>query len=158
MMARAEKLIEADIQIEGFANNITGWLKVALSKGKAVKVLAVTDDEEDFDFEKSDIQRKKFHSMIADIQRMGVITIPGRKIIMRKYNLEQCKALLVMWFVNEINELNDPGIKIPNPPEYFDCPITGQTITIRPSTTKWGKKLTCVFVDFLYATGPLCKT
>lgn len=154
-MARAEKLVEADIQIENFGKNIVGWLRSAVAKGKAIKVTAITDDEPDFDKPKSDIQREKFHAMIGDIQKTGVIVMPGRKVVMSHYSLEKCKALLVMWFCNEIKQLNDEKIKIPNPPESFDCPLTGETITIRPSTTRWGKKLTCVFVEWLYATGAM---
>ena len=71
---------------------------------------------------------------------------------MNKYNNDQCKALLVMWFVNELLEA---GEKIPNPPENFLCPITGENITIRPSTKEWGKKLTSKFVLWLYATGDM---
>jgi len=117
--------------------------------------MAVTDDESDFDPPKSDVQREKFHAMIGDIQKTGVIVMLGRKIVLKNYSPERCKAMLVMWFCNEIKELNDEKIKIPNPPESFDCPITGETITIRPSTTKWGKKLTRVFVEWLYATGSM---
>ena len=51
---------------------------------------------------KSDIQREKFHAMIGDIKKTGVIVIPGRRIVMNDYDNEQCKALLVMWFTNEV--------------------------------------------------------
>ena len=45
---------------------------------------AVTDDEQDYDTQKSDIQREKFHAMIGDIQKTGVIVLPFKKIIMNK--------------------------------------------------------------------------
>jgi hypothetical protein len=152
VMARAEKIIDGEVQIEPFAAKLTEWLRKAIKLG-AVRIVAEnTDGEEE---PKSDIQREKFHAMIGDIHKTGVIHIPGRRIVMSNYTPEKCKALLVMWFCNEIKELNDEKIKIPNPPETFDCPLTGETITIRPSTIKWGKKLTCVFVDWLYATGSM---
>ncbi len=154
-MARAEKIIEADVQIDPFVVKLIAWGRTAIAKGKSFKVFAVTDDEPDFDPPKSDIQREKFHAMIGDIQETGVIVMPGRKIILKNYSPEKCKAMLVMWFCNEIKELNDEKIKIPNPPQSFDCPLTGETITIRPSTIKWGKKLTRVFVEWLYATGAM---
>lgn len=151
-MARAEKLVEADVQIDPFGERFVAWLRAAVTKGRSVKVTAVTDDEPDFDPPKSDIQREKFHAMIGDIKKTGVITIPGRRIVMNDYDNEQCKALLVMWFTNEVK---DSDISIPNPPRHFRCPITGENITIRPSTIKWGKKLTCAFVEWLYATGSM---
>jgi hypothetical protein len=157
-MARAEKLIDADVQVDPFMPKLAAWIRDAIKKGKAAKVIGLTDDEPDFDTAKSDVQREKFHAMIGDIHKTGIITIPGRRIVMSNYTPEKCKALLVMWFCNEIKELNDEKIKIPNPPESFDCPLTGETITIRPSTIKWGKKLTCIFVDWLYATGSMAGT
>lgn len=157
-MARAEKIVEAEIQVENFGKSIVGWLKAAISKGKAVKVLAITDDEPDFDTAKSDGQREKLHAMIGDIKKTGVIVMPGRKVVMNDFDDEVCKALLVMWFCNEIKELNDEKIKIPNPPRTIVCPLTGERITIRPSTIPWGKKLTRVFVEWLYATGVMAGT
>lgn len=154
-MARASKIIDGEIQVEKFSVSLASWLRAAIAKGKAVRVQAITDDEPDFDVNKSDVQREKFHAMIGDIQKTGIIQLPGKRIVLSNYSTEKCKALLVMWFVNELEQLNDEKLKIPNPPESFDCPITGQSITIRPSTTKWGKKLTCAFVEFLYATGAI---
>ncbi len=107
--------------------------------------------------DKTDIQREKFHAMIGDVQKTGVIVLPGRKIILSQYTPEKVKALLVVWFVNEKKELGQFS-DIPNPPETFDCPITGESITIRPSTIKWGKKLTAEFIEFIYATGTLANT
>lgn len=154
-MAKAKKLIEADIQIDGFIDSIRSWLKKAIAAGKPAEVSAITTDDPDYEERKSDVQREKFHAMIGDINKTGVIVLPGRKIVMSKYSAEKCKAMLVMWFCNEIKELNDEKLKIPNPPESFDCPLTGETITIRPSTIKWGKKLTSAFVEWLYATGAM---
>lgn len=152
MMARALKIIEAEIQIDNFCDNLRVWLRSAIANKKVTKVSAVTEDEPDFEIQKSEGQREKFHAMIGDIKKTGVITIPGRRIVMNDYDNEQCKALLVMWFTNEVEGTD---IAIPNPPRHFMCPITGENITIRPSTIKWGKKLTCAFTEWLYATGAL---
>jgi hypothetical protein len=154
-MAKAEKILDGDIQVEPFMPKLAAWLKTAIAKGRAVKVLAITDDDPDFDTEKSDIQREKFHAMIGDIKKTGVIVMPGRKVVMNDYDEKICKAFLVMWFCNEIKELNDEKIKIPNPPKTITCPLTGERITIRPSTIPWGKKLTRIFVEWLYATGSM---
>lgn len=151
-MAKAQKIIDAEIQIDPFIKNLSGWLMGANQKGRSVSVVAITDDEPEFQEPKSDQLREKFHAMIGDIKKTGVIQIPGRRIVMNDYDNDQCKALLVMWFTNEVKGTD---IEIPNPPRHFLCPITGENITIRPSTTKWGKKLTCAFVEWLYATGAM---
>lgn len=154
-MARAEKLFDADVQIDPFVPKIVAWLRDSIAKGKAAKIIGITDDEPDFDTAKSDVQREKFNAMIGDIKKTGVIVMPGRKVVMNDFDEEVCKALLVMWFCNEIKELNDEKIKIPNPPRTIVCPLTSERITIRPSTIPWGKKLTRVFVEWLYATGAM---
>lgn len=93
---------------------------------------------------------KKLHAMIGDIHEQAVIAIPGRRIVMLDYDIEQCKALLVIWFANERAIAGDPLAK---PPRNFRCPITGENISIRPSTTEWSKRDTGEFIEFLYATG-----
>lgn len=154
-MAKAEKILDGDIQVDPFMPKLTGWTKTAIAKGRAVKIIAVTDDDPDFDTQKSDVQREKFHAMIGDINKTGVIVMPGRRVVLSNYSADECKALLVIWFCNEIKELNDEKIKIPKPPKTIDCPLTGEKITIRPSTIEWGKKLTRIFVEWLYATGSM---
>ena len=133
-------------------NKALNWLDGAFVKILGAGKVPYVEVGIESDEPKSDGQREKFHSMIGDIKKTGVIQIPGRRIIMNDYDNEQCKALLVMWFTNEVKGTD---IEIPNPPRHFLCPITGENITIRPSTTKWGKKLTCAFVEWLYATGAM---
>lgn len=96
------------------------------------------------------LANRKFHSMIADINKMAVIRIPSRTIRMSEFDADQCKALLVVWFANEKAEAGDP---LPKPPRSFEDPITGKLISVRPSTTEWGKRLTCEFVEWLYSFG-----
>ncbi len=69
---------------------------------------------------------------------------------MSSYTYAQCKALLVVWF---FDELLLEGREIPHAPSHFINPMTGREITERSSTTEWGKKLTAEFVQYLYATG-----
>lgn len=133
-------------------NKALNWLDGAFVKILGAGKIPYVEIGIDSGEPKSDIQREKFHAMIGDIKKTGVIVIPGRRIVMNDYDNEQCKALLVMWFTNEVEGTD---IVIPNPPRHFLCPITGENITIRPSTTKWGKKLTCAFVEWLYATGAM---
>lgn len=152
MKVSIEKKIE---RIEDI-NRLLNWLDGVICKGLESGAVAIGVGRPENDG-KSDDQREKFHAMIGDIQKTGVIVLPGKKIVMNRYTIEKAKALLVMWFVNEKKELGQID-DIPNPPESFDCPITGETISIRPSTTKWGKKLTSEFIEFLYATGTLANT
>ena len=133
-------------------NKALNWLDSGLVKILSAGKVPYVEIGIETDSPKSDGQREKFHAMIGDIKKTGVIQIPGRRIVMNDYDNEQCKALLVMWFCNEVAGTD---IQIPNPPRHFQCPITGENITIRPSTIKWGKKLTCAFVDWLYATGAM---
>ena len=148
-MAKAEKVLEGAVQIEAFVGSLSGWLQKAIKIG-AVRVTAQNVD--DVEEPKSDPQRGKFHAMIGDIQKTGVILMPGRKVRMSDYDTDRAKALLVMWFANEKAEIGEP---LKKPPQTFLDPISGQSITIRPSTAQWGKKLTCEFVEFLYATGTM---
>lgn len=150
-MARANKIIDGEVQIAPFIDTLTVWLTQAIRRG-SVKLSAITSDEPDFDTDKSAGQREKFHAIIGDINKTGVIVIPGRRIVMSDYDADQCKALLVMWFAAEKEQLGEP---LPKPPRSFIDPISGQSISIRPSTTTWGKKLTCQFVEFLYMTGAM---
>ena len=133
-------------------NKAINWLDGAFVKILGAGKVPYFEIGIESDEPKSDGQREKFHAMIGDIKKTGVIVIPGRRIVMNDYDNEQCKALLVMWFTNEVAGTD---IAIPNQPRHFLCPITGENITIRPSTIKWGKKLTCAFTEWLYATGSM---
>jgi NinB protein len=95
-------------------------------------------------------QNSKSHAMFTDIRNQAVIKLPGKRIVMSSYSEEAAKALLVMWFANEC-ELN--GEPLQHPPETVLCPMTGQNITIRPSTTKFLKAENINFIEWLYAFG-----
>lgn len=129
-------------------NRLVNWVDGLTCKGLEGGAVDVTISRHDPT--KSWLANRKFHAMIADINRMAVIRIPSRTIKMADYDADQCKALLVMWFANEKAEMGDP---LPKPPRSFLDPVTGQQISIRPSTTEWGKKITCEFVEWLYFIG-----
>lgn len=92
----------------------------------------------------------KFHAMIADLNKQAVITMPGKRVALSKYDADTCKALLVIWFAKE-RELN--GDPLRKPPRTEIDPMTGERISIRPSTTQWGVKDTSDFIEFLYMLG-----
>jgi hypothetical protein len=159
----AWKVVSELAKVTKAVNWLDGAFCKIIESGKSASFIVGTEEEiREIMFifdgaqseEKTDLQREKFHAMIGDVQKTGVIVLPGRKIILSQYTPEKVKALLVVWFVNEKKELGQFS-DIPNPPETFDCPITGESITIRPSTIKWGKKLTSEFIEFIYATGAL---
>lgn len=144
MANRLTKIIDGEIQVKPFIQALEAKILSALPGGAVAVDLYRPEDQ------KSDSQRCKFHAMIGDINKTGVIKIPGRTIRMADYDADQCKALLVMWFANEKQDMGEPLSK---PPRSFLDPITGQSITIRPSTIDWGKKLTGEFVEWLYVIG-----
>lgn len=92
----------------------------------------------------------KFHAMIGDLNKQAVITMPGKRVALSQYDAETCKALLVIWFAKE-RELN--GEPLRKPPRTEIDPMTGERISIRPSTTQWGVKDTSDFIEFLYSLG-----
>lgn len=92
----------------------------------------------------------KFHAMIDDIQRQAVITMPGRRVVMSEYDTSAVKALLVIWFAKE-RELN--GEPLSKPPRSLIDPVSGEWVSIRPSTAQWGKRDASDFIEFLYSVG-----
>lgn len=92
----------------------------------------------------------KLHAMIADIQAQGVISMPGRRVKLSDYDTDALKALLVIWFANE-REMN--GEPLTKAPRSIICPVTGERVSIRPSTAEWGQRDACDFVEFLYSVG-----
>ena len=145
-MHSIKKKVTPDNYIQAIA-----WVTTLFTRSAAANEVLYFEVGE-YDEKKSDGQREKFHAMIGDINKTGVVVIPGRRIYMTNYDPEGCKALLVSWFCKEVE---GSEVTIPNPPRTITCPISGDKITIRPSTVKWGKKLTCIFVEWLYATGAL---
>ena len=98
----------------------------------------------------SDPQRAKFHAMIGDIVKQAVFKTPALTVKMSDYDLDEGKALLVRWFERECESMGEP---LKHGSRIVTDPFTGEQITIRASTTKFLKKETISFVDWLYATG-----
>jgi hypothetical protein len=144
MSSRKTKLIEAIVQVDSFIDRLRGVLLEALKTAPVcVDVYRPEDD-------RSNPQNAKIHALMSDINRQAVIVLPGRRVVMADYPADACKALLVVWFANE-RALS--GRPLPKPPRTITDPISGEAITLRPSTTEFGKKNMCEFVEFLYALG-----
>lgn len=148
-MTRITKIIDGEVQVEPFLTQLRSKIIKGLETGSVGVDLYRPDEQEE---EKSDTQRCKFHAMIGDINKRCIIRAPSIRVDMSSYTYAQCKALLVVWF---FDELLLEGREIPHAPSHFINPMTGREITERPSTTKWGKKLTAEFVEYLYATGAI---
>lgn len=99
---------------------------------------------------RNSLTNAKVHAMIADIQAQGVISMPGRRVTLSEYDTDALKALLVIWFANE-REMN--GEPLTKAPRSILCPVTGQEVSIRPSTAEWGQKDAGDFIEFLYSVG-----
>ena len=98
-------------------------------------------------------QKRKYHAQIGDIYEQATIKQLGRRIVMKEYGYDKCKAMLFVWYANEC-ELNGEPLK--NPPRYFTCPLTGQQITERSSTTDMSVTEAAGFIEFLNAIGADC--
>jgi hypothetical protein len=98
-------------------------------------------------------QKRKYHAQIGDIFEQATIKQLGRRIVMREYGYDKCKAMLFVWFANEC-DLNGEPLK--RPPSYFTCPLTGQQITERSSTTEMGVAEAANFIEFLNSIGADC--
>jgi hypothetical protein len=117
----------------------------ALNAGAKIYVEIGVDEGD-----KTSEQNKKEHALIKDINDQAVIKMIGKRIEMRSYTFNACKALLVVWFAREMELLGEP---LKKPPETVDCPISGERITVRPSVTDFGKKVESKWIEWLYATG-----
>lgn len=101
----------------------------------------------------SELQKRKYHAQIGDIYDQATIKQLGRRIVMKEYGYDKCKAMLFVWFANEC-ELNGEPLK--KPPKYFTCPLTGQQITERSSTTDMSITESANFIEFLNSIGADC--
>ena len=95
-------------------------------------------------------QNSKSHAMMTDVRKQGIIKMPGRRIVLADYVSEEFKALVVIWFANEMAMYGTP---LKKPPRYVTCPVTGEKITIRPSTTDFELLETKEFIEYLYSLG-----
>jgi hypothetical protein len=125
------------------------WASAVLDRGLpggAVDIIIARHDPA-----RSNPQNSKAHAMYADIHRDAVIVMPGRRVVLSIYGVDEVKALLVVWFANERSLEGRP---LKKPPRTVTCPITGQNITVRPSTVDgFSKADTVEFIEWLYALG-----
>lgn len=99
---------------------------------------------------KSSQQNAKYHAMIGDIHKSAVFRLPGRMIVLRDYDIDEVKALLIVWFAKE---MEITGKKLKKPQRVVIDPFTGENITVRPSSIDFEKEEANNFIEFLYATG-----
>jgi len=143
-MNAVRKNIIAFTQIDPCLKWVDGGLTKLLNDGKKPYIEIGLEDL------RSPEQSSKVHAMISDIVKQAVFKSPALTVEMSDYDYDEGKALLVRWFEREMESLGEPlrhGSKV-----VID-PFTGEQITIRASTTKFLKKETISFVDWLYATG-----
>jgi hypothetical protein len=143
-MTAVRKNIIAFTQIDPCLKWIDGGLTKLLNDGKKPYIEIGIEEL------RSPEQSSKVHAMISDIVKQAVFKSPALTVKMSDYDYDEGKALLVRWFEREMESLGEPlrhGSKV-----VID-PFTGEQITIRASTTKFLKKETVSFVDWLYATG-----
>jgi len=143
-MSAVRKNIIAFTQIDPCLKWIDGNVTRLLHDGKRPYIEIGLEDL------RSPEQSSKVHAMISDIVKQAVFKSPALTVKMSDYEYDEGKALLVRWFEREMESLGEPlrhGSKV-----VID-PFTGEQITIRASTTKFLKKETISFVDWLYATG-----
>jgi hypothetical protein len=142
------KIVHAKEQVNACIN----WLDTMICKGLDGGPVAITLGRPEEN--RNSPTNARFHAMIADLQKQAVITMPGRRITLADYDMDACKALLVMWFARE-RELN--GEPLTKPPRSIIDPVSGEKISIRPSTAKWGKRDASDFIEFLFQIGADCK-
>lgn len=94
------------------------------------------------------IQEQKYHAMINDISKTGVIELSG--VETRVSSSEAMKALLVYWFELELKSM---GESLRHSGSTIICPRTAEVIQIRASTKKFTIKEGSAFIEFLYMKG-----
>lgn len=134
-------------QIE-HVNQAVNWVDTMICKGLESGPVSVTLGRPQK--RRNSLSNAKLHAMIGDIQAQGVISMPGRRVTLSEYDTDALKALLVIWFANERAMNGEP---LTRPPRSILCPVTGERVSIRPSTAEWGQKDAGEFIEFLYATG-----
>lgn len=139
------RLIDSHIQIQSALLAADELIRRGLPGGSVDLVVRRHEEV------RSSPQSNKSHAMYADIKRDAVIKIIGKRIVMNDYTIDEVKALLVVWFANE-RALEGRPLK--KPPRTVVCPLTGENITIRPSTAEdFSKADTIEYIEFLYSIG-----
>lgn len=147
MADKATKIATDDTHIEPMAR----WVANCIDRGLPGGAVEVSVGRPEQRRDRND--NAHFHALIGDIHKQAIISMPGKRVVMVDYDIEVAKTLLVSWYANE-RELN--GEPLSKPPRTITCPVTGERIKVRPSTTKWSKADARQFVQFLHAMGSEC--
>lgn len=127
---------ESPDQIDSRMFHIAETAKKGLARGKVVLTLGRES--------RTKKQNAWFHALIGDIKKEVRLDID--------YSLESWKALLVDEF--EL-ELKSEGRKLPKPSHVVISLDKQRAITVRASTSSFGKRIAGEFITFLYAWGTL---
>lgn len=147
-MPSIKKIMPTPPHIDMAMKWLDGQATRILNAGKIPWLIIGYDDEaEEL---RTDPQRSKTHAMIVDIAKQAVFKTPGLTVVMSNYDAEEAKALIVRWFERECAQLGEP---LRHGSRIVVDPFTGEQITIRASTTKFLKKETINWVEWLYAIG-----
>lgn len=119
-----------------------------LNNGKIPFLVVGYDDESEED--RTLLQNSRSHAMIGDIAKQAVFKTPGLTVKMSSYDIDEAKALLVVWFERECIQMLEP---LRHGSRVVIDPFSGEQITIRASTTKFLKKENINFIEWLFATG-----
>lgn len=147
-MPSLKKLIQSPPDIDKAMRWFDGQATNILNHGKIPFITIGYDDENEED--RTDLQRSKTHAMIGDIAKQAVFKTPGAIVRMADYDIDEAKALLVVWFERECAQIGEP---LRHGSRVVIDPFSGEQITIRASTIKFLKKETINFTEWLYATG-----
>ncbi len=88
------------------------------------------------------------HAKLMDIWKQAELS--GIKAC--NYDFDTFKAIMISWFMHELKQM---GEEIPEKYKTKStiCPVTGELISVRASTTKYSKKFIAQFKHFLDSTG-----
>lgn len=99
---------------------------------------------------RNNLTNRKIHALMGDIRKQAVIELDGDRIPLSCYEPDVCKAFLVRWFDLELVEMGEPLRKAG---KKVVCPLNGEAVYVRPSTTEFSQKEAGKFVEWLYAWG-----
>ena len=86
---------------------------------------------------RNSLTNRKLHALIGDIRKQAVIELQGASIPLSCYEPDVCKAFLVRWFDLDLVEMGEPLRKAG---KKVVCPLTGEAVYVRPSTTEFSQK------------------
>lgn len=130
--------------VGGFADQWKKYIKPLILKGLSGGEVSLQIGRPS----KTRLQESKYHAMIADICSTATIKING--VIVDTSNYDAVKALLVVWFEYEKNEM---GESLRRPSQTIVDPKTCEKITVRASTKQFNAKESSEFIEFLYKIG-----